>query len=132
MQIMYGIMGDRRLIEWEASWLPGYEGAQPVRVGNAAHAQLQLDVYGELMDVFYQSRVAKLKFGDETWALECALLEHLSEIWDEPYSGIWERRGPPKHHVSSTVLTRVAFDRGVKSSEQFGLKGPIDKWRQIR
>jgi GH15 family glucan-1,4-alpha-glucosidase len=132
MQIMYGIMGQRRLTEWQAPWLPGYEGAQPVRIGNAAHAQLQLDVYGELMDAFYQSRVAKLKFGEENWALGRALLEHLSKIWNEPDSGIWERRGPGKHYVSSKVLTWVAFDRGVKTCEQFGLDGPVEMWRQMR
>jgi len=132
MQIMYGIMGQRRLTEWEAPWLPGYEGAQPVRIGNAAHAQLQLDVYGELMDVFHQSRIAKLKFGEENWALERALLDHLGDIWNEPDSGIWERRGPGRHYVSSKVLTWVAFDRGVKACEQFGLDGPIEAWRQIR
>ena len=93
MQIMYGIMGQRRLLEWEARWLPGYEGAQPVRVGNAAHAQLQLDVYGELIDAFHQSRMAKLKLDAESWALECAVLEHLAEVWNQPDHGIWERRG---------------------------------------
>ena len=84
MQILYGIMGQRRLLEWEAGWLPGYEGARPVRVGNAAHAQLQLDVYGELIDAFHQSRVAELKLDDGTWDLECAVLEHLAEVWDQP------------------------------------------------
>jgi len=132
MQIMYGIRGQRRLTEWEAPWLAGYEGAQPVRIGNAAHAQLQLDVYGELMDVFHQSRTAKLKFGEENWALQCALLEHLAKIWDEPDSGIWERRGPGKHYVSSKVLTWVAFDRGIKACEQFELEGPVETWRQLR
>jgi len=132
MQIMYGIRGQRRLTEWEAPWLAGYEGAQPVRIGNAAHAQLQLDVYGELMDVFHQSRRAKLKFGEENWALQCALLEHLAKIWDEPDSGIWERRGPGKHYVSSKVLTWVAFDRGIKACEQFELEGPVETWRQLR
>jgi GH15 family glucan-1,4-alpha-glucosidase len=132
MQIMYGIMGQRRLTEWEAPWLPGYEGAQPVRIGNAAHAQLQLDVYGELMDVFHQSRVAKLNFGEESWALERSLLAHLGEIWSQPDSGVWERRGPGKHYVSSKVLTWVAFDRGIKACEQFGLEGPVEAWRRMR
>ena len=109
MQIMYGIPGQRRLTEWEADWLPGYEGARPVRIGNAAHAQLQLDVYGELMDVFHQSREAKLKLGEATWALECNLLEHLAKIWNEPDAGIWERRGPGQHYVSSMVLVWVAL-----------------------
>ena len=84
MQIMYGIMGQRRLLEWEAGWLPGYEGARPVRVGNAAHAQLQLDVYGELIDAFHQSRMTKLKLDDGTWDLECTVLDHLAEVWNQP------------------------------------------------
>jgi GH15 family glucan-1,4-alpha-glucosidase len=132
MQIMYGIMGQRRLLEWEAGWLPGYEGAQPVRVGNAAHAQLQLDVYGELIDAFHQSRVAELKLDEGSWALECTVLEHLAEVWDQPDHGIWERRGDGKHYVSSKVMTWVAFDRGIKSAEQFGFKAPLAKWRALR
>ena len=132
MQIMYGIMGERRLLEWEAGWLPGYEGAQPVRVGNAAHAQVQLDVYGELIDAFHQSRVAKLELDEESWALECTVLEHLTEEWDQPDHGIWERRGDGKHYVSSKVMTWVAFDRGIKSAEKFGFKAPLEKWRALR
>ena len=132
MQIMYGIMGQRRLLEWEASWLPGYEGAKPVRVGNAAHAQLQLDVYGELIDAFHQWRMAKLELDDGTWALECAVLEHLAKVWDQPDHGIWERRGAGKHYVSSKVMTWVAFDRGIKSAEKFGFKAPLDRWRSLR
>lgn len=132
MQIMYGIMGERRLLEWEAGWLPGYEGAQPVRVGNAAHAQLQLDVYGELIDAFHQSRMAKLELDEGSWALECTVLEHLAEQWDQPDNGIWERRGVSKHYVSSKVMTWVAFDRGIKSAETFGFKAPLEKWRVLR
>ncbi|MCK1472495.1 glycoside hydrolase family 15 protein [Bradyrhizobium sp. CW10] len=132
MQIMYGIWGQRRLLEWEAGWLDGYEGAQPVRVGNAAHAQLQLDVYGELIDAFHQSRMAKLKLDDESWALECAVLKHLAEVWDQPDHGIWERRGQPKHYVFSKVMTWVAFDRGIKSAETFGFKAPLLHWRTLR
>jgi GH15 family glucan-1,4-alpha-glucosidase len=132
MQIMYGIMGQRRLLEWEADWLPGYEGARPVRVGNAAHAQLQLDVYGELMDAFHQARVAKLELDETTWDVECKVLEHLEEIWSLPDSGIWERRGGDKHYVLSKVMTWVAFDRAIKSAEQFGLDGPLDRWKQLR
>jgi len=105
MQIMYGIMGQRRLLEWEVPWLAGYEGALPVRIGNAAHAQLQLDVYGELIDAFHQSRIAELKLDDGTWALECTVLNHLAEVWDQPDHGIWERRGDGKHYVSSKVMT---------------------------
>jgi GH15 family glucan-1,4-alpha-glucosidase len=132
MQIMYGIMGQRRLLEWEAGWLPGYEGAQPVRVGNAAHAQLQLDVYGELIDAFHQSRMAKLELDEGSWALECTVLEHLADEWDRPDHGIWERRGDGRHYVSSKVMTWVAFDRGIKSAEEFGFKAPLEKWRTLR
>jgi GH15 family glucan-1,4-alpha-glucosidase len=132
MQIMYGIMGGRRLLEWEAGWLPGYENAQPVRVGNAAHAQVQLDVYGELIDAFHQSRVAKLQLDEGSWALECTVLEHLAEQWDRPDHGIWERRGDGKHYVSSKVMTWVAFDRGIKSAEMFGFRAPLEKWRVLR
>jgi GH15 family glucan-1,4-alpha-glucosidase len=132
MQIMYGITGHRRLLEWEVAWLPGYQGAQPVRIGNAAHAQLQLDVYGELIDAFHQARMADLKLDKETWAVECTVIEHLAEVWDHPDHGIWERRGNPRHYVLSKVLTWVAFDRGIKSAEKFDLKAPLEKWRTLR
>jgi GH15 family glucan-1,4-alpha-glucosidase len=132
MQIMYGIMGQRRLLEWEAGWLPGYEGALPVRVGNAAHAQLQLDVYGELIDAFHQSRMAALELDEGSWALERTVLEHLAEVWDQPDHGIWERRGDGKHYVLSKVMTWVAFDRGIKSAEKFALDAPLDQWRTLR
>jgi GH15 family glucan-1,4-alpha-glucosidase len=132
LQIMYGIMGQRRLLEWEATWLPGYEGAKPVRIGNAAHAQLQLDVYGELIDAFHQSRMAKLKLDEGSWALQCTVLEHLAEVWDQPDHGIWERRGEARHYVLSKVMTWVAFDRGIKGVEKFGFDAPIDRWRTLR
>ncbi|MBC9881887.1 glycoside hydrolase family 15 protein [Bradyrhizobium sp. INPA01-394B] len=133
MQIMYGIWGQRRLLEWEAGWLDGYEGAKPVRIGNAAHAQLQLDVYGELIDAFHQSRMAKLKLDDDaTWSLECAVLNHLAEVWDQPDHGIWERRGQPRHYVFSKVMTWVAFDRAIKSAETFGFKAPLLHWCTLR
>jgi GH15 family glucan-1,4-alpha-glucosidase len=132
MQIMYGIMGERRLLEWEAGWLPGYEGAQPVRVGNAAHAQLQLDVYGELIDAFHQSRMAELQLDELSWHVECTVLEHLAGVWDQPDHGIWERRGDGAHYVSSKVMTWVAFDRGIKSAEKFNFKAPLDRWRSLR
>jgi GH15 family glucan-1,4-alpha-glucosidase len=132
MQIMYGIMGQRRLLEWQAGWLPGYEGAQPVRVGNAAYAQLQLDVYGELIDAFHQSRMAELELDETSWALECAVLKHLAEVWDRPDHGVWERRGEGRHYVSSKVMTWVAFDRGIKSAERFGFDAPLDRWRSLR
>ncbi len=132
MQIMYGIMGQRRLLEWEANWLPGYEGAQPVRVGNAAHAQLQLDVYGELIDAFYQSRVAELKLDEGSWALARTIIEHVEEVWDQPDHGIWERRDSPRHYVFSKVMTWVAIDRAIKGAERFGFDAPLDRWRGVR
>ncbi|MGJ5178507.1 glycoside hydrolase family 15 protein [Bradyrhizobium oligotrophicum] len=132
MQIMYGIMGQRRLTEWEAEWLAGYEGAQPVRIGNAAHAQLQLDVYGELIDAFHQARMSRLKLDDGTWALECAVLDHLTDVWDQPDHGIWERRGDGRHYVFSKVMTWVAFDRAIKSAERFNLSAPLDRWCRLR
>jgi GH15 family glucan-1,4-alpha-glucosidase len=132
MQIMYGIMGERRLLEWEADWLPGYEGAQPVRVGNAAHAQVQLDVYGELIDAFYQSRVAELQLDDGSWALARTVVEHVEEVWNQPDHGIWERRNSPKHYVFSKVMTWVAIDRAIKGAERFGYDAPLDRWRALR
>ena len=132
MQIMYSITGQRRLLEWEAHWLPGYERSRPVRFGNAAHAQLQLDVYGELMDTFHQARKAKVELNGGTWALERTLLEHLAGMWDRPDAGIWEARGAGEHYVFSKVMCWVAFDRGIKSAEQFGFEGPVDTWRAIR
>jgi GH15 family glucan-1,4-alpha-glucosidase len=132
MQIMYGILGQRRLLEWEVDWLSGYEGARPVRVGNAAHAQLQLDVYGELIDALYQARLAELKLDASSWALGRAVLEHVEEVWDEPDHGIWEKRGEKKHYVFSKVMTWVAFDRAVKAVERFQLDAPLDRWRALR
>ncbi len=132
MQIMYGIMGQRRLLEWEAEWLPGYEGAQPVRVGNAAHAQLQLDVYGELIDAFYQSRLAALKLDQGSWALARTVVDHVANVWDQPDHGIWERRGERKHYVFSKVMTWVAIDRAIKGAERFGYEVPFDRWRTVR
>jgi GH15 family glucan-1,4-alpha-glucosidase len=132
MQIMYGIMGQRRLLEWEAGWLPGYEGAQPVRVGNAAHAQLQLDVYGELIDAFYQSRLADLKLDQGSWALALTIVEHVGDVWEQPDHGIWERRSERKHYVFSKVMTWVAIDRAIKGAEWFGYDAPFDRWRGLR
>jgi GH15 family glucan-1,4-alpha-glucosidase len=132
MQIMYGIMGQRRLLEWEADWLLGYEGAQPVRVGNAAHAQLQLDVYGELIDAFYQSRLADLKLDEGSWALARTIVEHVGDVWDQPDHGIWERRGERKHYVFSKVMTWVAIDRAIKGAERFGYDAPLHRWCALR
>ena len=129
LQIMYGVAGERRLDEYEVPWLPGYEGAKPVRIGNAAVGQLQLDVYGEVLDAFYVARRAGLAASDASWALECALLDHLETIWRAPDEGIWEVRGGRKHFTHSKVMAWVAFDRGVRSIEEFGWRGPLDRWR---
>ena len=132
LQIMYGVAGERRLSEWEVPWLDGYEKSKPVRIGNAAHRQLQLDVYGELMDALYQSRRGGLRESKRTWAIQRALLDHLKTIWTEPDEGIWEVRGGRKHFTYSKIMAWVAFDRGVKSAEEFGMAAPVDEWRTIR
>ena len=132
MQIMYGIAGERRLSEWELGWLPGYEGSAPVRVGNAAASQLQLDVYGEVIDALYQACKSGLARDDVAWGLQQALLGHLEKIWVEPDASIWEVRGPPRHFTYSKVMAWVAFDRAVKMVEGMGLPGPVAHWRELR
>jgi GH15 family glucan-1,4-alpha-glucosidase len=132
LQIMYGIAGERRLTEWTAPWLPGYENSAPVRIGNAAYSQLQLDVFGEVMDVHYQARRGGLSGDDSGWDAQLKFLEHLQQIWTEPDEGIWEVRGEPRHFTYSKVMAWVAFDRSIRSAETFGLAGPIDKWREVR
>ena len=131
-QIMYGIAGERRLTEWEIDWLPGYEGAKPVRIGNGAHGQLQLDVFGEVIDALYTARKGGLETSNEGWALQRALLEHLEETWQEPDRGIWESRADPLHYVFSKVMAWVAYDRGLKMIEEFGHDGPAERWRTVR
>jgi GH15 family glucan-1,4-alpha-glucosidase len=132
LQIMYGMHGERRLTELELSWLPGYENSRPVRLGNAASRQLQLDVYGEVMDAMHLARRAGLADDADAWALQDALLEHLEQAWHEPDEGIWEVRGPRRHFTHSKMMAWVAFDRGVKAVERFGASGPVDRWRQLR
>jgi GH15 family glucan-1,4-alpha-glucosidase len=132
MQIMYGLSGERRLSEWTVPWLSGYEESAPVRIGNAAHAQLQLDVYGELMDALYNARRGSLSSSASGWDLQRALLDHLERIWREPDSGVWESRGAPRAFTHSRVMAWVAFDRAVKSVERLGLKGPAARWRRVR
>ena len=132
VQIMYGIAGERRLQEITIDSLPGYQGATPVRVGNAAAAQLQLDVYGEVMDALHQARNAKLLTNTQTWSLQCALLAHLETVWQEPDEGLWETRGGRRHFTFSKVMAWVAFDRGIKDAEAFGLHAPVERWREIR
>jgi GH15 family glucan-1,4-alpha-glucosidase len=132
LQIMYGIGGERRLTEWTVSWLPGYEDSAPVRVGNAAHSQLQLDVFGEIMDVAHQARRSGLSGNDSGWATQLAFLDHLQRIWNEPDEGIWEIRGARRHFTYSKLMAWVAFDRSIKSVETFGLEGPLEEWRKLR
>ena len=131
-QIMYGLRGERMLREWEADWLPGYEGARPVRVGNAAHAQLQLDVYGEVMDALFQARLGGLPESHEAWRLQKALADHVSQVWTEADQGLWEVRGPPQHFVHSKVMAWVALDRAVQGAERFGLDAPLERWKRLR
>jgi len=132
LQIMYGVGGERRLEEYEVPWLPGYEDSKPVRIGNAAAGQVQLDVYGEVLDALYVARQAGLPENTASWGLECELMAHLETIWDQPDDGIWEVRGGRKHFTHSKVMAWVAFDRAVRSVEDFGLQGPADRWRVIR
>ena len=132
LQIMYGIAGERRLVEYEIPWLPGYENSQPVRVGNAAHSQLQLDIFGELMDALHQARRGGLDGGEAEWAFQRAVLEHLESIWNRRDEGIWEVRGEPQHFTYSKVMAWVAFDRGIKAIEELGLEGPLERWKAAR
>ena len=132
MQIMYGLAGERRLTEIELPWLPGYEGSRPVRIGNAAHGQLQLDVYGELMDSLHTARRSGVGPRRAEWRLQAVLLKSLERLWRKPDEGIWEVRSAPRHFTYSKVMAWVAFDRGIKAVEQFGLEGPVDHWRQVR
>jgi GH15 family glucan-1,4-alpha-glucosidase len=129
---MYGVAGDRRLTEFELPWLPGYEGSAPVRVGNAASEQLQVDVYGEVMDALYQARVHGLPKEKPAWSLQKVLLDYLGRTWSKPDQGIWEIRGEQRHFVHSKVMAWVAFDRAVRTVEEQGLDGPSDKWRSLR
>jgi GH15 family glucan-1,4-alpha-glucosidase len=132
LQVMYGVAGERRLLEQELSWLPGYEGSRPVRIGNAAVHQLQLDTYGEIIDMAFHARNQGLQGDGFMWALENKLLEFLEHNWRQPDEGMWEVRGPRQHFTHSKMMTWVAFDRAVKSVEQFGVEGPVDRWRAIR
>ena len=133
MQIMFGVAGERRLHEWEVDWLPGFAGSKPVRIGNAAHNQLQLDVFGEVMGVFHLAREGGIEESPEGWPLQRALLDRLDAIWQEPDHGIWETRGDPQHFTFSKVMAWAAFDRSIRSAEEFGLDdAPLDRWRATR
>ncbi len=132
LQIMYGLDGRRRLTEETLDWLPGYEGSAPVRLGNAASTQLQLDVWGEVLDALHRAREAGLGVDEEAWAVQRALVDHLCLTWREPDNGLWEMRGPRRHFVHSKVLAWTGVDRMVRAVEKHGLDGPVEHWRRMR
>jgi len=132
ISIMYGLAGERRLQELELPWLPGYEGSAPVRVGNAAYTQLQLDIFGEVMDALHLSRISGVDSDENSWRLQRNLIEFMQTIWRDPDEGVWEVRGPRRQFTHSKVMAWVAVDRMVKGVEQFHLEGPIDEWRRSR
>ncbi len=131
LQIMYGLSGERRLTELELDWLPGYEGARPVRIGNAASRQFQLDVYGEVMDALHQCRRVGLEPDDNAWQVQIALMDFLETAWREPDEGLWEVRGPRRHFTHSKVMAWVAADRAVKAVTRFGCPGPVEQFRRL-
>jgi GH15 family glucan-1,4-alpha-glucosidase len=132
LRILYGLAGERRLDEFELDWLPGYEGSSPVRIGNAASAQFQLDVYGEVMDMLHVARTHGLHPNEHAWELQRTLLDFLESNWQKPDDGIWEVRGGRQHFTFSKMMAWVAMDRAVKDVERFRLDGPLDRWRQTR
>ncbi|WP_116051134.1 glycoside hydrolase family 15 protein [Amycolatopsis palatopharyngis] len=132
MQIMYGVDGQRRLPELELDWLPGYEGSRPVRIGNEAARQYQLDVYGELMDALHQARAHGIPPDENAWLLQRRLMEFVELHWQDPDNGIWEVRGPRRHFTHSKMMAWTAADRAVKAVEEFGLDGPVDRWKRLR
>jgi GH15 family glucan-1,4-alpha-glucosidase len=132
LQILYGVAGERRQVEIELDWLPGYAGSKPVRIGNAATEQTQLDVYGEILDTLFLAQQSGLGTTQASWALQRALVAHAEHAWREPDHGIWEVRGPKRHFTHSKVMCWVALDRAVKMIERFGLEGPLERWRRAR
>ena len=132
LQIMYGVAGERRLTEFELPWLPGYESSGPVRIGNAASEQYQLDVWGEVMDALHHAMLAGVPREEAAWDLQLVLMDFLEGHWSEPDEGIWEVRGPRRHFTHSKVMAWVALDRAVHAVEEFGVDGPVDRWRQAR
>jgi GH15 family glucan-1,4-alpha-glucosidase len=131
IQIMYGLGGERRLTEWQVPWLRGYANSTPVRIGNAAHTQLQLDVFGELMDALHHARRGGIAGSEASWALQRELIRHLETVWDQPDSGIWEARGPARHFTYSKAMCWVALDRALKAARAYGLGGPVDRWQAL-
>jgi len=132
LQIMYGLGGERRLLEYEVPWLPGYERSTPVRIGNAAHGQLQLDVFGEVVDTLFQGKRGGLETRPPDWNFLRAILEHLEQVWNRPDEGIWEIRGASQHFTYSKIMAWVALDRGIRAIEVNKVEGPVDRWREVR
>jgi len=132
MRIMYGISGERRLPERELHWLPGYQGAYPVRIGNGAAEQFQLDAYGEVIDALYRGREAGLVTRERAWDLQKALVQHVAKVWDQPDEGIWEVRGGRRHFTHSKMMAWVAIDRVIRGAETRGLEAPLAEWRALR
>jgi GH15 family glucan-1,4-alpha-glucosidase len=132
LQIMYGLGGEQRLTELELPWLDGYAGSKPVRIGNQAHNQFQLDVFGEVMGALQLARVLGIEEDDDAWRVQCVVLRFIEKVWREPDDGIWEIRGERRHFVYSKVMAWVAFDRAIDAVERFGFRGPVDHWREIR
>jgi len=132
LQVLYGPAGESRLPEHELPWLPGYEGSQPVRIGNAAATQFQLDLYGQTIDTLHLARVMGLETNPQSWSMERLLVDYVEDNWRRPDEGIWEVRGPRRHFTHSKVLAWTALDRAVKAVERFGLEGPVDRWRALR
>lgn len=132
MQIMYGVGGERRLVEWEPAWLAGHQGSRPVRIGNNAHQQFQLDVYGELMDALAQARAGGIPENSAAWALQRAVIDHVAQVWDQPDDGIWEVRGERRRFTHSGVMAWVALDRAVTAVEGGRMDGPLERWRSLR
>jgi len=132
LQIMYGLAGERRLSEYEVPWLPGYEQSTPVRIGNAAHGQLQLDVYGEVVDTLFQGKRGGLETRPADWAFLRAILEHLEQVWSCADQGAWETRGDPQHFTFSKIMCWVALDRGIRAIEVNKVEGPVARWREVR
>ena len=132
LRIMYGLAGEQRLDEWQADWLAGYEGSKPVRIGNAASTQLQLDIFGQVTGALHYARLGGLDDDDAIWPFQLQMLEYLETIWQRPDSSIWETRGEPQQYTFSKVMVWLAFDRGVRSIEKFGYEGPVERWRALR
>ncbi len=132
LQTLYGIAGERWIQEWEVPWLAGYQGASPVRVGNAASGQLQLDVFGELIDALYQESAMGLVRPSASWDLQRALVGHLEKVWEQPDESIWEVRGGARHFTFSKAMVWVALDRAVRGAEEFGLPAPLERWKALR